>query len=161
MSHFSELLSTAFAADGRPLREIAAATSIDHSALSRMMSGKLVPSRDNLEKLFSKFQPSTMVGHELVFAHLRDEAAAAGLAPDELSIRLRKGDDWRDKLPAGLLADLDLLASEAVTNSDFSGLISQWAAVIRGHHAREASKVHRFPTSEKKLPRGRSQETTA
>jgi len=88
-----------------------------------------------------------MVGHELVFAHLRDEAAAAGIPVEQLKIALGKGDELRERLPVTLVADLDLLALEASQNSDYAALINDWATIIRGHHAALERKITPFPTA--------------
>lgn len=161
VSEFSKLLSDAVAASGLTQAEVEQRTGIDRTALSRLMSGALVPSRINLERLFSKFQPGTRVGHELVFAHLRDEAAAAGIQPSELRISLGNGDAVRERLPVSLVADLDLIAAEVETNKDFASMVGDWATIIRNHHTALSKRVVEFPAAKARLPRGRSQETTA
>ena len=148
VSQFSECLSVAVAASGLTGRELGQRTGIDHSVLSRLMSGALAPSRINLHRLVQKFQPGAPVGLELLFAHLRDEAAAAGIAADRLVLALpAEGPSWRDSLPIGLQADLDLVAAEALEQPDFAALVNDWAAVIRRHRAALADKVVAYPSS--------------
>jgi transcriptional regulator with XRE-family HTH domain len=144
VSEFSTLLSDAMTAAGLTQAEVEKRTGIDRTVLSRLMAGVIAPSSSNLTALLRKFQPGTMVGHELVIAHLRDEAAAAGLDPATLSIRVSTQPDVRDSLPASLVADLDLLAVEAAANPDYADLVNDWAAVIRGHRRALEGKIYPF-----------------
>lgn len=146
MSHFSSTLQTAISALGLTLREVASTTGIDHSILSRLVTGERSPSRSNLSALFTGFSSDTMLGHDILFAHLRDEAEAAGLPADKLLLRIAsEAPAWADILSPGLCSDLDLLAQEAATSPDFAALITDWATVIRSHHLALEQKVYPFP----------------
>jgi transcriptional regulator with XRE-family HTH domain len=145
VSEFSKLFSDAVAASGLTQAEVEKTTGIERSVLSRLMSGAIEPSHSNLAALLSKFQPDKKAGLQLVFAYLQDEAAAAGLPVDQVKIMLGDGQSLREKLTASQAADLDLLASEVIENSDFASLLSDWATVIRRHHLALERKVYPFP----------------
>lgn len=153
MTHFSETLGTTIAATGKTLSEVGERTKIDQSLLSRMTAARdpMAPTARNLVKLGKMFPISSPAGQELIFAHLRDVAASAGLAPADLRLTIDTGaPDLRASLPLQLQADLDLLASESLVNDDFAKLVADWAAIIRGHQVALQKKVYPFPARESK-----------
>lgn len=106
--------------------DIASATGIEGSLISRLMSGKLVPSADKLRAIVRSLDPENGVGSRLALAAIRDLLEEVGLASIDFVVAQRSSqedDEWWRDLAAARRDRYRAIEAAAVRNPEFDQLI--------------------------------------
>jgi transcriptional regulator with XRE-family HTH domain len=129
MSLFGTTLQSLIHLESKTQHELAAASGVDASLISRMARGR-APSREQLGRLVAHISADPQRRLELLFAHLRDEAEAAGIADHDYVLC------GAGNFPTGSLgSDLDLIAAECALHADVKAIITDMAQLLRRHRA--------------------------
>jgi transcriptional regulator with XRE-family HTH domain len=139
MSYFGEMLSRLLAESGMNQAELARASKVQNSQISRWRSGKLKDvSAEHLAALATAISEEPQKQAELIRAHLLDRCVGPGSQLIDISIggnTLReKGPEYRTKrvrLSPELDQALAELAAMAPENEDLKAMLIQFAAAFK------------------------------
>lgn len=153
VSHFSTLFRAEAERLALSQAEISAATGIDGSLVSRLMSGKLPPSSDKLRAIVRFLDPENGVGQRLALAAVRDFVEEVGLPADTIQSAPRReqsSDEWWRGLVGPRSDRYRALEAGAVRDEDFDRLLDDLVPLalrLAGAHA-DAVRVVKFQAAE-------------
>jgi transcriptional regulator with XRE-family HTH domain len=114
--------------------QLSRASGVDRTTISRILRDERSPTREILGRLVAAISTDRERRLELLFAHLRDEAAAcigAGITDSHFVLQSRQPTGES----GGLGADLELIAREAARHDDVRETIVDLARMLRRHAA--------------------------
>ena len=115
------------------------ASGVDRTTVSRFLAGERIPSRDQLAQILVGISGDRERRLELLFAHLRDEAAPSARAGiTEAHFILRAVDSGGPAPENSLAAELELLGDESALDENLRSVLVEMARLVRAHRAREA-----------------------